>query len=155
MNLPNDIELADPSFNANGPIDIILGAEIFWSLLGTERIKMANTDLYLFETLLGWVVGGVVPNLLNRNEHYSCNNIVTKNKYHDMHELMERFWALENIGDIPNKTWSEEDFVCEQQFLNTYRRDKTDGRFIIKLPFKNENVNLGDSRVTALRRFLA
>ncbi|XP_038121717.1 uncharacterized protein LOC119770593 [Culex quinquefasciatus] len=59
-NLPPNIKLADPGFNSASPIDMLLGAELFWNLIRSGRITLAETMPSLRETELGWVVGGVL-----------------------------------------------------------------------------------------------
>lgn len=59
-NLPTHVELADPTFNKRGTIDMLLGADIFWDLIKTNRITLAESLPSLRETELGWVIGGVI-----------------------------------------------------------------------------------------------
>ena len=59
--LPSDIELADPSFNKSGSVDMLLGADVFWDLLKAGRITLADGLPSLRESELGWVVGGALP----------------------------------------------------------------------------------------------
>ncbi|CAG4954845.1 unnamed protein product [Colias eurytheme] len=42
LNLPRNIKLADPNFNQPGPIDILIGADIFWNLIGSEQITLGQ-----------------------------------------------------------------------------------------------------------------
>jgi hypothetical protein len=39
LQIPNNIKLADSQFHRSGPIDILIGAEIFWDLLCVGQIK--------------------------------------------------------------------------------------------------------------------
>ncbi|XP_072398266.1 uncharacterized protein [Diabrotica undecimpunctata] len=43
LNIPSNITLADPDFNISSPIDLLIGADIFWNLIciGQERMKNA------------------------------------------------------------------------------------------------------------------
>ncbi|XP_035205550.1 uncharacterized protein LOC118180586, partial [Stegodyphus dumicola] len=56
--------------------------------------------------------------------------------------LVEKFWLVENIGEEKPILSQEEEF-CEQHFKDTYRRNE-DGRFIVKMPMKDEQ--LGNSK---------
>lgn len=38
------IQLADTNYGKPGPIDILIGADLFWHLIGTGRISYANKD---------------------------------------------------------------------------------------------------------------
>ncbi|XP_039440572.1 uncharacterized protein LOC120421426 [Culex pipiens pallens] len=59
-NLPPNIELADPRFNSAGQIDMLLGAGLFWNLIKSGKITLAENLPSLRETEFGWVVGGVL-----------------------------------------------------------------------------------------------
>lgn len=56
-----ELELADPNFNKTGPVDMLLGAGVFWDLLKAGKIALADGLPSLRETELGWVVGGALP----------------------------------------------------------------------------------------------
>lgn len=71
-NLPSTIELADPAFNKTGPVDMLLGAGVFWDLLKAGRIALADGLPSLRETELGWVVGGALPNRRAATERPFC-----------------------------------------------------------------------------------
>lgn len=152
LNIPVNVQLADPEFNQNGSIDLLLGAETFWTLLSNDRIKLSAPNLYLSRTLLGWVVGGSFTE--NRKSLVSCNVIVQRKRTNDLNELLERFWEQENVTPTQNN-WSSEEIECEEHFLNTYQRDNHTGRFIVKLPFKNNKINIGNSSQNAAKRFIS
>lgn len=61
--IPTGINLADPSFNVPSSIDILVGAEIFWSVLGSSSIKLGKklAKPVLQESQLGWLVTGSIP----------------------------------------------------------------------------------------------
>lgn len=56
LNLPTNIELADPDFNIPGPVDILIGADLVWYLLGTEKIALGKNIPILQSTDLGWII---------------------------------------------------------------------------------------------------
>lgn len=58
-NVPPDVDLADPDFNIKGPVDMLLGAAIFWDLMKAGRLDLAANHPSLTKTEFGWVVGGV------------------------------------------------------------------------------------------------
>lgn len=59
--IPRNIKLADPTFHSAGQIDMLLGAELFWDLIKSGKIALAENLPSLRDTELGWVVGGVLP----------------------------------------------------------------------------------------------
>ena len=62
---------------------------------------------------------------------------------------MEKFWQIEELS---TQVCSEDDLECERIFIDTVRRSN-DGRFVVKLPFKEPPNLLGESRNLALKRF--
>lgn len=95
------------------------------------------------------MAGGTVQgSTVNSN---SCMLVCTN---HDMclSEKLEMFWKTE---ECPAKEiWSNEEKQCAEHFIKNTRRDEK-GKFIVKLPLKNNVNNLGRSYQTALRRFLS
>lgn len=57
-NIPQDIPLADPSFNQPGRIDMLLGVDIFWDLLTLKKIALGPNLPNIYGSQLGWLVGG-------------------------------------------------------------------------------------------------
>ncbi|GFX81294.1 DUF1758 domain-containing protein [Trichonephila clavipes] len=69
----------------------------------------------------------------------------------DLQNQIAKFWEVESIPDASNL--SEEDQRVEKFYLDHTRRNR-DGRYVVSLPFKNDNA-LGDSKVQAKRRFFS
>lgn len=143
---PPGIQLADPSFDSTNPVDIILGAEIFFELFRIPgRIYLGEHLPVLVNSVFGWVVSG--KSNVGTSGPPVVANIAT---VADIHRLMERFWKIEE--DISPTTYSVEEQACEEYFSRTVSRT-SEGRYIVRLPFK-ENVleRLSDNRSTAVRR---
>lgn len=125
---------------------MLLGASIFWKLLCSRQIRLPEQTLILQETLLGWTVAG----------RYSLNQAPPSHKTHcgvssnlQLNNQLEKFW---NIEEIKHKVQpSKEEEYCEDHFISTHTRNNK-GRFIVKLPFKNDPMELGDSYRVAERR---
>lgn len=66
---------------------------------------------------------------------------------------MHKFWEVEGYQETKNLDPEEE--YCEEHFKTTHDRH-ANGRFIVKLPVKEEILKLLDnSREVALKRFLS
>ncbi|KAJ8912989.1 hypothetical protein NQ315_000047 [Exocentrus adspersus] len=65
-------------------------------------------------------------------------------------QQLAAFWKVEVLAP---KLLNTEEAQCEELFLKTTSRDNI-GRFIVRLPFKENIYNLGDSYNIAKRRFL-
>ncbi|XP_063394197.1 uncharacterized protein LOC134679240 [Cydia fagiglandana] len=146
--IPADITLADPSFYEPSAIDILVGAEIFWDVLGTARIKLGKNKPQLRESSLGWLVCGSIPAYnKNTNESYFCSFIT-----HNDDTNLTRFWELDSVSSTHCMSYEEQ--ACEKSFLENTIRDQ-DGRFVVTLPLKESPEVLGDSYQMAQLRFLA
>lgn len=146
-NLPPGIQLADPSFDSTNPVDIIIGAEIFFELFRVAgRIPLGDQRPVLINSVFGWVVSG--KSTVSSSNPPVVANIAT---VADVHNLMERFWTIEE--DSSPSTYSVEEQACEQHFCQTVSRTP-EGRYVVRLPFKEAVLDqLTDNRRTAVRRF--
>ncbi|XP_026742765.1 uncharacterized protein LOC113504589 isoform X2 [Trichoplusia ni] len=144
--LPSNIVLADPRFYTPSSIDILVGAEVFWGIIGMNRISLGKNMPTLLESKLGWLITGVVhqPNNFSNNSSFMLTD--------DLRLGLNRFWELDSISSKHKLTYEERS--CEQIFVETTYRD-TDGRFVVNIPLKESPDVLGDSYSMAKRRFLA
>ncbi|XP_030763137.1 uncharacterized protein LOC115887781 [Sitophilus oryzae] len=147
LGIPKNISLADDNFNKPGPIDILLGASIFWKLICVGQILLSNTHAVLQKTTLGWIVSGSLP---LSNGYSSICNLSTSSPSSMLHEQLEKFWKLEECQI--STFYSQEEKECEEHFLDTVYRDKS-GKFVVSLPLKDNISLLGESYDTALKRF--
>ena len=131
-------------FHLPCPVDLLidLGATIWLLSIGQINLSRNNCELFLQKTQLGWVIAGGVNNI-ERNNSVSCN-------LSDITDQIAKFWVLEDANDKFNK--SLEEILCEAYYVKNTKRD-SDGRYIVRLPFRNPDVHFRDSRAQALRRF--
>lgn len=149
LKIPSHLKLADPGFGKSGKVDILLGAEIFYSLLCIGQVALGRGLPTLQKTRLGWLVTGKIGSFGNQRSticNYSMNL--------DIQEQLAKFWAVEESPALETCIMSREDKACEKIFIDTVKRDK-DGRFVVQIPFQKSLDNLGNSRQYALERFLA
>lgn len=146
--IPNNINLADPTFNISGEIDLLIGADIFFNILTTGQYKTTRQQPVLQNTHLGWIIAGNIPDQQNSSTLKSSCFLTYTN---DLSQQIERFWVQEE----PTYTqhFSKEEQICEQNYEKTVMQDET-GRYIVNLPFK-DNQQLGQSYEIALRRLLS
>ncbi|XP_073835822.1 uncharacterized protein [Musca autumnalis] len=150
--IPQNIELADPLFYKPQRIDVLLSAEVFFDLLLDGRISLGNGLPCLTNTVFGWIVGGSSPSLTNSNS-LTCNLTVSTLEDQNMDDLLKRFWEVEEYSKSP-ATFTEEEQACKDHFLQNSRFD-SDGRVVVRLPFKKSPECLGNSLEMARRRFLS
>lgn len=144
MYIPKNLKVADPTFNRPSSIDLLIGAELFLNLLCIGQIHRENQPT-LQKTHFGWIISG--PIMSNNKQTIACHNSTTL----DLNNAISKFWEIENYETKINLSPLKQQ--CENHFKSTFKRDDT-GRFIVKLPFKNNNFQLGDSFTQARNRFL-
>ncbi|XP_062700372.1 uncharacterized protein LOC134284888 [Aedes albopictus] len=146
--LPPNVILADPKFHEPGPIDLLLGMELYYDLLLDGFTKLGPEKPILQNTVFGWVASGRIgsspPNRTPKLAHVCSDQ--------RLDELISRFWEIESCWS--NSTQSIEEAACEDHFTSNTFRDET-GRFVVTLP-KHLSVlaQLGSSKEIATKRFL-
>ena len=143
------LRLADPDFNIPGSVDLLLGADIFMTLMRNgRRIGPPGTPSAI-QTAFGWVLAGNVnieqPAV---DQITACYAAVSQGE-----DLLRKFWEVEEL--VPHSAaLSIEEKTVQKHFDTAHTRDEN-GRFIVPLPRKEIVKPLGDSRVRAVKRFLS
>jgi hypothetical protein len=146
--------LADPKFDVPGPIDMLIGYDLYPLVLPTKTDVIHSPGLpSAMSTSLGWVIGGAL-NKLTLSPVVSRSITTTPS----IEGLLQQFWRVEEppVSDSP----TTEEKLVEEWFQKTVTRDST-GRFCVALPFraritKNSqdptSIGLGSSRTMGLNR---
>ncbi|KAL0870369.1 hypothetical protein ABMA27_005379 [Loxostege sticticalis] len=150
FNLPKNMQLADPLFYRPSNIDILLGADVFWDIVGTKQMRLGLNKPIMQQSHLGWLISGPICNpqpktTLNSNIHCHFSK--------EIHDSLKLFWEIDEFH--PDKiSPTVEENLCEDHFLEHTCRLPT-GRFSVKIPFKEDPEQaLGDSFIQAKMRFL-
>lgn len=142
-----DIKLADPQCYERGTIDILLGSGACAKIFQGKKLTFGENLPTAFETIFGWVLmGDLNYNNLPSAELQAFSCVTSIN------ETLQRFWDLEEIPE--NKPMNPDDVRCENHFKQTHSRTP-EGRFVVRLPFKESKVDIGETRDLALRRLLS
>lgn len=164
-NIPKNIVMADPWFNVKSKIDMLLGAQMFFKMMSVGQIELSENLPMLQKTVFGWIVCGKAmdSNMNNSssislystmgesfNQSYSsfCNQQFVSSS---LENEVAKFWEVEEVASESMLTKEEQ--VCEDMFKSSIRRD-IDGKFVVKLPVRDNLVDLGDSFNSAMKRFL-
>lgn len=148
LKIPENIDLADPTFNIPDDINVLLGANVFYSIPIPGK-KVLGQHLPLLQiSRFGWIIADNLYS--NTQTNVSMSNLVI-NSARSLDDNLQRFWIIEE-DENGNFILSKVDEYCEKHFLNTTRRNEK-GRFVVDLPFKESLKNLGRSREMALNRF--
>lgn len=139
----NNLELADPEFQTPSQVDVLIGAELFWSLLEMEKRSGSPGQPLALKTALGWIIAGAM-----QQHTIAPINFMTNTQ---LNESLHKLFAAEDPRDNPQQHTPEEE-KCEQFFISNVKRDLSTGRFTTPIPWKECKTKLGDSKQAALRR---
>lgn len=143
--IPPNLPLADPNFNKPSPVDLLIGSGPTLSMLCIGQLNFSNNgkDLCIQKTRLGWIVSGTPGSEKGKKVQANCHLI-------ELQKLVTSFWELEDGKNLSH--FSDEEEKCEKHFLQHVTRIES-GNFRVALPFKDNNLNLGESYSKALNRF--
>lgn len=152
QNSIGDIELADPQFFHPNKVDILLGADVFFQILNPEQRVIDGLPI-LQASKFGWLIAGSYTNAASSvNLNASVNPIIETFNDDDIHRLLTKFWEVEEVATPVQPAAPHNS--CERFYEQTTTRD-IDGRFIVRLPFKESKSLLGSSFKAAHQRLLS
>ncbi|XP_066597121.1 uncharacterized protein [Prorops nasuta] len=131
---------ADPRFYESREIDLILGVDIYASILQQGFCPLVGCNIIAQNTALGWIFSGSV-NKRNYSDVTDCVRIPRIAAHNsiggeDLSEILKLFWQIEEVPESKFKLSPQDEF-CEKQFATTHLRNSR-GRYIVRLPFKAE-----------------
>ncbi|CAG7710012.1 unnamed protein product [Allacma fusca] len=136
------LHLADPQWFKSDKIDLLIGSDLYYNVLQTGHMPSVSGSPVALLTSFGWILGGPV-------EEEMSTEVVTSHVVQvGVEDILRKFWELEEVPTT--MATSKEAELCEEQFLQTVRREP-DGRFTVRLPFKS-NAMLSSTYDLALRR---
>jgi hypothetical protein len=110
-----------------------------------ESVKANHSHPHLQNTQLGWLIGGSIAE--SQSKIKTCTNLAIT-----LQNQVARFWEIEQVTTTgPPRTRVEA--WCEEHFLKTYAREPN-GKFVVRLPFKQNVSKLRGSKDIATKRFL-
>lgn len=145
----SNLALADPSFHVSSPIDVLLGGDVYASIMDGRKFSIGDDLPAAFSSVFGWILIGPVHDC----EVGPCLPPPVSMSV-SIEELVERFWRAEEPEVAPSPFTN--DGRCEQIFCDNFVRLPS-GRFSVPLPFRtpvSDDTFVG-SRAVAVRRFEA
>ena len=137
--------LADPTFNNSSQVNLLIGADLYPSIIRNGVKHIANS-LLAQKTVFGWILSGPIPHTVQAYTTRIVDN-------ESLDKSVKRFWELEEVSGLKHFA-SEQDKYCEDLYTkSTFRLPN--GRYVVSLPFKPEfePSYLGNSRNVALQQF--
>ncbi|KMQ84502.1 gag-pol polyprotein precursor, partial [Lasius niger] len=139
------LELADPEFLSQDPIELLLGAEVYASIVLSDLRRGGPLEPIAQNTRLGWILLGAVG-------AGHAASVVTSSQcipVEDLAAVVRRFWEWEEPPSIAMPLSASEQ-ECEDHFLRTHSR-LADGRYQVRLPIRAELPDLSFTRRAAAR----
>lgn len=146
----SDYDLADPSFYEPSPIDMLIGADLFWELIGNKQHSIGTSKTHLRSSKLGWLIAGRMPHSTQSLDPKPTIRNFLLQEDQRIDQQLAKFWDLENVPQA--QPYTEEENFCEKHFLSNTSRE-SDGRFSVGLPLKDNIDCLGESYYIAKKRF--
>ena len=149
-----DLSLADPFFHEPRRVNLILDVDFMDSIMLPEKITGPPGTPSAWKTELGWgIMGRYVPNLLYAS-NTAAVNLTTKESTDDkLDTMLERFWAIEELPKgLP--ALSPQDTAVQEHYASTHLFSPPAGRYVVALPKRKTTLQFGESRKTALNRYL-
>lgn len=143
VQMPANVELADPTFYKRRCVEIILGARVLFQILGPRQMR-CDGGPNLQESALGWLVGGLASLRTPRTATMAIATVSAdeqtvpadeENAYEHLDTLFKRFWALEEVTSAEATSTSNKANKCEEHFLQTTTIG-ADGKYVVRLPLR-------------------
>lgn len=135
------LRLADPDYASPAPVDILIGSDLFWTIVQLQKIEGPPKAPYAISSTLGWLVAGQSSQQQRQISSYMVNI--------NLEETVQKFWEAETVPSIPLHTKEERE--CEEYFNNTLTREQN-GNFCVSIPWKTPRPQLGASKQQAMQR---
>lgn len=121
--------LADPDPASLAPIELLIGADLYASIILDGVRKEPSNSLIAQNTIFGWILSGsfIPESKSTRTVHVHHAN------FQEVNQQLEKFWEVEELP--MHKCMSSEDAQCEKHFAENHTRSSC-GRYIVRLPFK-------------------
>lgn len=92
----SNLALADPEFNVAAPIDILLGGDVYPSIMNGKKIVVDECLPAAFSSIFDWVLIGPVSGADVGPYHSSPVSLTVS-----IEQLMENFWRVEEPEPAP------------------------------------------------------
>lgn len=148
IDLSSEMRLADPKFWKPDQIQLLFGVEI-WAQLIQPKIIQLSKALVQQDTKIGSFIMGKTGTGPTQSSNRTFN--VREFNYKELENLLRRMWEVEHV---PRKLEKGREQILVEKIYNEHRTRDESGRFYVPIILKPNVNDIGDSRHTALRRFL-
>lgn len=141
----HELDLADPKFLARDPVNLLLGADVYASIL-QEGVKKGSPYSPIAQRIcLGWIISELARKSEEETEITTNHCSVGE----ELSTLVRQLWEQEELPTtLP--PLSAADNECEKFFARTHSRS-TDGRYIVRLRVATALPDFSDTHQAAIR----
>ena len=125
-------------------IDVLVGADYLWNFQKDCTVRGKPGEPVAVETELGWVLSGPMRQLRSDEATPTQVNLVTSVRDERIESEVQKLWDLETLGIQSLKGGVQEEFSENISF--------EEGRYSVKLPWKESHPKLPSNYSTSLRR---
>ncbi|KAG1661284.1 Cyclin-dependent kinase 8 [Nymphon striatum] len=119
-------------------IDILIGQDLFWSLMNGNNFRVNDCNVVAQESVFGWVLSG-------SSNGGTCSGITLLNISDIPDNVVKSFWDLESIGVEDSEPASD---AVLKQFCSTVEQAES-GRYKVTLPWKKDPPDLLNNKKMA------
>jgi len=119
--------MADPSFDQPGPIDLLIGADLYPVVMEGGKVVIDDALPAAFSTVFGWIIVGSIS---SPNCHDALCGLVSLTV--SLEDTLTKFWQVEEPDSA--STEITEQGQCEIIFRSQMSRPE-DGRFSVPIAF--------------------
>ncbi|XP_060519743.1 uncharacterized protein LOC132697963 [Cylas formicarius] len=145
-----ELKLADPQWYTQSEVQLLIGAEIYGSLIQDGHLYFGPNVPTCLNTVFGSTLIGEMPLDAGPSNSKTISAYFTTVSNIDLNNALQKFWETEEIPNVLQKPPS--DIYCEKYYADTTTRD-TNGRYTVSLPFRITSPDFGDTRALTLKRF--
>ncbi|XP_071652192.1 uncharacterized protein [Temnothorax longispinosus] len=142
------LELADPDLTSTDPIDVLLGADVYSSIVLEGLRKGTRLQPVAQKTIFGWILLGQFKPV-EEDQRVSSHQCLLGES---LSTLVRKFWEQEELPISPTPLTLEEQ-ECQEWFTRTHQRTP-DGRYVVRLPVRSTLPDLSETRTAAIHSLL-
>ena len=141
------LKLADPEWSKPGPIDLLIGADLYPYIYTGRKIILAEDWPVALDSIYGWVLIGK----FNHEETKGPITTLLSVSFQDIDTGLKKLWEIE---EVPRKISKKPDDVIAEKIYAEQHYRQPDGRYVVPLLMKETDIDLSDSYHLARSRLL-
>ena len=147
------LRLADPLYHQVGPVDMLLGLDVFPYVMKSGRVEGPPNTPIAWETVFGWAVLGVYTDKACQQALSAASFVVDPiSAQPASDQMLFQLWKAEEPQRAETNTFSAEEERVENHFAQTHKYLPEEQRYCVSLPRTQGDMHLGESRGRALFR---